>query len=485
MKVGKIQWKRTGAMLAAVLIGISAAAMPAAAETMTAEDVRGMQQNALYWENERTEEEGVLSGSVLDAAGTPDSDWVAFSISRMGVEDNQAAYLYRLRETVEEMYADQEKTKKEHLPSDLCRIALTVNACGGDASSFGIDPEGNSIDLINDAVWNCIYGDPGMQGINGYMWALAAADSQDYQEVPGAAWKRKKLLEAILFQQHPDGGFSLNPAEEADTDLTAMMLTILAPYEESADIYEGTNAVTNETQSLTAADVCARAADYLEKHIEADGTVKSMDQSNSESTGWTLLGLSAHGVDCAADPAVLQTDGTGLLDGLKRFQLENGGFVHSLDKEQADTTGNAMATYQALYHMEGYCRLAEGRERLFHITDAKTVSDDEISKAGETLGERKMAETAVVGVDNDSESSGENAAEAGSGNKIRIIAIAAAVVLLVLALAAWLLLREKKGSGKAAAGSQPAGIGSQKTSDTDAGSGSYKYEDDEDEDEEW
>lgn len=40
--------------------------------------------------------------------------------------------------------------------------------------------------------------DPGVQGANGYIWALLALDSKDYEEPEDAVWNREKLVDAIL-----------------------------------------------------------------------------------------------------------------------------------------------------------------------------------------------------------------------------------------------------------------------------------------------
>ena len=66
--------------------------------------------------------------------------------------------------------------------------------------------------------------------------------------------------------------------------------------------------------------------------------------------------------------------------------------IHGLDGDEEETTGNNMAGYQALYGLEAVYRYKEGQNRLFDLTDAETVSEDEIQAAGEKLPELKAAE---------------------------------------------------------------------------------------------
>lgn len=163
-------------LLASVTLCAGAPAVLAAGDGLNAERPRQLQSEIVEWKRAAGGENLLLAGDVLDSAGGAGSDWVAFNISRIGMEDNQAAYLSRLRDAVEKIYEDTETSAKRYNLSDLHRLVLTVEACGGDPTSFGTDPEGNPIDLLEDSTWNSIWGDPGRQGINGYIWALLTVD---------------------------------------------------------------------------------------------------------------------------------------------------------------------------------------------------------------------------------------------------------------------------------------------------------------------
>ena len=115
---------------------------------------------------------------------------------------------------------------------------MTINACGGDALAFGTDKDKKEINLVEDGIFDCVFEnqDPGVQGANGYIWALLALDSKDYEEPEGAVWNREKLVDAILEKEQEDGGFSLSTDGDSDVDITAMALTALAPYKDEGKV---------------------------------------------------------------------------------------------------------------------------------------------------------------------------------------------------------------------------------------------------------
>ena len=69
-------------MAAIVLAGILAfGCVPVMAETKTVdlEELRAMQEGIVNWKTEAMGEDELLSGTLLDHAGEPGSDWYAFA----------------------------------------------------------------------------------------------------------------------------------------------------------------------------------------------------------------------------------------------------------------------------------------------------------------------------------------------------------------------------------------------------------------------
>lgn len=258
---GKKLWRACAGILLALAVWITATPYAVAAETngdadSQAQEIRQIQDNIVSWKAGTEGEKQLLAGELLDGAGSPGSDWYAFTIARMGEEkENQAAYLSRLQDAVENVYADLEDSKTRYRLSDIHRMALTAMACGGDPENFGTDPDGNPINLIRDTVWNSLWGDPGDQGINGYIWALLTIDAKNYQEPEGAEWTRDKIISELLSRQLADGGFGLVKTDPSDVDLTSMTLTALAPYQGQDKTYTVVNIVTNEEETVTVDEV--------------------------------------------------------------------------------------------------------------------------------------------------------------------------------------------------------------------------------------
>lgn len=402
------------------------------------ERLRSMQADIVEWKRTVNGEEQLLSGQLLDGAGDSGSDWFAFDISRMHMEDNQAAYLSRMKDVVEKIYQDLEGNQKNYRLTDIYRMILTIEACGGDPTSFGTDAEGNTINLIHDGIWNCVWGDPGDQGINGYIWALLAVDSKNWEEPKEALWTRELLITELLSRQLADGGFGLAVADTSDVDLTAMALTALAPYQDSEQSYTFTSAVTDEEVTTTVAEAAQKAFACISDMQHEDGSMVTSKQRTSESTGWTMVALASWGRDPETDESFIKNGNT-LMDGLAGFCLEDGSIIHSLDGEE-ETEGNAMAGYQAVYAIEAVCRLKEGTCRVFDLSDAPTVSTEEIEAAGADLPKLKEEEAA--------KSKAEVEEETNNRMVLITACVAGAVVLIVLLFLALVLKDRKKKKGQ-------------------------------------
>lgn len=442
MKMGWKKIRRRLFLIGTALLLLLSTVVPAAAsenaEKFSVEDLRAFQEGIVEWKkNVSGGERQLLTGSILDGAGNAGSDWFAFDISRMGLKDCQAAYLSRLKDAVERMYQNPEESRLRYLLSDWHRIAITVKACGGDPTSFGTDSDGNSIDLIRDSVWNSIWGEPGDQGINGYIWALLAVDSGEFEEPEDAEWTRDMLISELLSRQLVDGGFGLIKTDPSDVDLTSMVLTALAPYRDLEKSYTVTNIVTEETLALTVTEVAEPAFDFLASQQQEDGSMITYDKRTSESTSWAMIALASWGRDPESDVQFIQNGNT-LLDGLYIFRLEDGGVIHSPDEIPEETEGGNMAGYQAFYGLEAVIRLKEGKPVLFDLSDAPAISEDEIREAEEALPEL---------VEEEVKTGQQVEQETGQREVLLTAAISAGIVLVVMIFLAF-MLKDRKKKGK-------------------------------------
>ena len=86
------------------------------------------------------------------------------------------------------------------MATEYSRTILTVAMLGGDPAAFGTRPDGTTVDLLDDGVWN-FAGELGAQGLNGLIFALLAVDAGTYPEPERAKNTRAGIVEAIRAAQ--------------------------------------------------------------------------------------------------------------------------------------------------------------------------------------------------------------------------------------------------------------------------------------------
>ena len=79
-----------------------------------------------------------------------------------------------------------------------------------------------------------------MNSVTGYAFALLRFDTKKYEIPVESKWNRVALVEALLNNQHTDGGWTYNSSGSKDSassvDVTGMVLSALAPYQERSDV---------------------------------------------------------------------------------------------------------------------------------------------------------------------------------------------------------------------------------------------------------
>lgn len=301
--------------------------------------------------------DGLLNNAELFPVGTSGCDWSAVALALSGEKEHYAEYLDRLQTYVEKAYAkegclDRIKATEYH------RIALTVMALGGDPTSFGCKPDGTVIDLIAEGTYNFAGEDLGLQGLNGWIWALITLNAGSFEVPAGARYRESDMIEAILSAQEPDGGFGLIPGS-SDVDITAMAVQALAPFRGNCK------------------DEIHAALNYLASQMtDACGFV-SYGEENAESCSQVILALCALGIDPEKDDRFVKEDQT-LLSQLQGFVQPNGTFAHTKAEQGTDY----LATSQAMFALIAASRLRAGEPWVFcfdgykgpnQITESKIV----------------------------------------------------------------------------------------------------------------
>lgn len=363
--------RRIACLALCLLLLLAAGGVRTAAADGRGADARTIADGILAWKkcDVGAQPDGcLLNDAYLALAGTTPGDWYPIGLGRLGIADNYAAYLAVIRDRVQERYREPGKLSAAKA-TEWHRITLAVLAMGGDPTSLGTDADGNPIDLIADGTYDRGRTTPlGRQGINGWIWGLIALDSLRYPIPDGAFYTRDDIILEILRQQLPDGGFALSGGS-ADPDITAMALQALAPYRNSEKTYTYTLKKSGEQVTKTVRQVLEESLDCLSALQLDTGDFSSWGTENVESTDQVTEALCCLGIEPLTDPRFIKNGNT-LLDGILRYRMPDGGFVHSFVYDPDNPTSspdrsNTMAGEQTLCAMAALWRQANGMRTLY------------------------------------------------------------------------------------------------------------------------
>ena len=167
-----------------------------------------------------------------------------------------------------------------------------------------------------------------------------------------AYYTRDDIIIEILRQQLPSGGFALS-GKTADPDITAMAIQALAPYYNSEKTYTYTQKESGRELSQNVHTVIEEALSCLSLLQLDTGDFESWGTQNVESTDQVLVALCCLGIDPLTDNRFIKNGNT-LLDGILRYRMPDGGFIHSFTYDSDNPTSlpdqsNTMAGEQTLY----------------------------------------------------------------------------------------------------------------------------------------
>ena len=151
------------------------------------------------------------------------------------------------------------------------------------------------------------------------------------------------VTDKLLSLQLEDGGWALT-GQYSDVDITAMTVQALAPQ------YKTNEKVT------TAID---KAIATLSQKQFDDGDFASYGVANPDSVAQVIIALTSVGIDPLSDERFIKNEKT-VLDGIKKYMLEDGSFKHTEDGES-----NYMATYQVFLGLTALNRFYADKGSLF------------------------------------------------------------------------------------------------------------------------
>ena len=342
--------------LCAILSG-SGAAFAAGATSVSVEDA--IAETAVYLQK-------TVDNPGVGAVG---GEWAVIGLARSDREVAQNffdAYYENVTACVREKSGVLSSTRY----TEYSRVILALTSVGKDPTDVG---GYNLLEKLGD------YNRVVRQGITGPIFALIALDSGNYT-IPvckdaQVQTMRALLVDKIISQQLPDGGFSLT-GTTSDPDITAMALQALVPYREQDDVKASVE----------------KAVDCLSDLQKSDGGYSGDEASGAESGAQVIVALTALGIDPGKDSRFLK-GGSSVIDNLMTFYISGGGFRHA----QADKSADGMATEQGFYGLVAYERFLSGENALYAMGDAADlVSGQNDTPSGLPGKNPDVKETAVL-----------------------------------------------------------------------------------------
>lgn len=301
----------------------------------------------------------ISTGEYMEKLGTPNvgaigGEWMVIGLARSGrtvpgVEDYYQKAVEYVQQSIDPDTGRLHKAKS----TDNSRMILALTAIGKDVTNVG---GYNLLAGLSDLEF------VKYQGNNGPIWALLALDSGNYPVPSGGTTTRQALIDEILSVQTSDGGWAIS-GDRADSDMTGMALTALAPY------YK---------KDPTVKQAIDKAIARLSEMQDDDGGFSTTYGdgkyiATSESTAQVLTALSALGIDGDTDSRFVK-NGSSVVDALLRYYVKGGGFKHIMDGEI-----DGMGTEQAYYALTAYYRFLSGKTNLYDMTDIIDMGGDVVT----------------------------------------------------------------------------------------------------------
>ena len=324
-------------------------------ETLTAAETKLAMLDTLG----KVSEPYISTGDYMEELGTPNvgaigGEWMVIGLARSGrtvpgVEDYYQKAVEYVQQSIDPDTGRLHKAKS----TDNSRMILALTAIGKDVTNVG---GYNLLAGLSDLEF------VKYQGNNGPIWALLALDCGNYPAPNGGTTTRQALIDELLRVQTSDGGWTIS-GDRADSDMTGMALTALAPY------YK---------KDPTVKQAIDKAIARLSEMQDDDGGFSTTYGdgkyiATSESTAQVLTALSALGIDGDTDSRFVK-NGSSVVDALLRYYVKGGGFKHIMDSEI-----DGMGTEQAYYALTAYYRFLSGKTNLYDMTDIIDMGGDVVT----------------------------------------------------------------------------------------------------------
>ena len=285
--------------------------------------------------------------------GSIGGEWAVMGLARSSVKIPEE-YFENYYQTAEKYVKDCEGVLHDKKYTEYSRVILALTAMGKNPEEVAGYNLLMALGDYEQTIW---------QGVNGSIWALIALDSGNYEipQNPNADTQatRQLYIDNILDNQNKDGGWSLS-GDVSDVDVTAMALQALSKYQDNEAV-------------KTAIE---KALSLMSEGQEENGGFLCCGTQNPESCAQMIVALCELGLP--VDDSRFVKNGNSLLDAMLAYYEKGKGFKHTLDGAK-----NQMATEQCFYALVAVKRFNEGKNSLYSMSDAISVS--EIKKENEGL----------------------------------------------------------------------------------------------------
>lgn len=306
--------------------------------------------SSVSWKTGMTNTEDYISETLEDAAYG--SEWMVLGMARDGGAVKYGTYTSYYNDVVSTVKAcSGVLDARKALP--YTKVIMALTAIGKNPKNVG----GYNL-LAGLADFDKVT----LTGVNGPILTLLALDCGNYDiptvEEGKTQTTRELLIDEILSRELENGGFTVGMRGDGpETDITAMAIQALAPYQDREDVQA----------------VIDRALTILSEKQGSDGTFSDYDTVSSESISQVIIALTSLGINPTKDTRFIKNGNT-LVDALMEFYVSGGGFRH-VQKTTAGYTApvNGMATEQAYIALGAYKRLLAGDNFVYDMTDGMPV----------------------------------------------------------------------------------------------------------------
>lgn len=334
--------------------------LAAVALTVSQNDILDTAKGIIEWKKESLnlkESHSLPDDGLAKFAATAAGDWYVLAAARFNGKLISKNSVYK--STLISAAYDLSKRSGDAgvNATDIYRAALTLAALGGNPWKTG----GNDAGFLDDFTSSGNLDYIKRQGVGGLIWGLIAYDSTGEESPENAGLTRQDFITQILMQQCTDGGFALAGAY-SDTDMTAMAIQALAPYQNSSKVYSYKRVSDNAKMTKTVYEIISESLNRLSNLQRDSGDFKSLWVPSAESTAQVIIALCSLGIDPEKDARFIKGKNSSV-DGLMLYRTEKGGFSHTLPAINPDSK----ASEQSLCSLAALWRYKEGLRNFYDM----------------------------------------------------------------------------------------------------------------------